>query len=919
MEPTQDQAPDVTAPTTSDGHTDTDHYTGVVVIHGLGDEQRNAILLDAVNALTYWFNHMAGLALRPAGSGRIWLSTQLGEESNPDDPASRATIELEAPATSQEIPSRPLRLRFREVWWAQSFGTQSFGTTIRWARVQFSEQMSHILVPVNWVRGRHRGTSNATTGSTVHTANDRPDHGAPSGVRRMRPLLRAALAVYTVIQYAWKIVQWLVLTPFVALVLLLMAVLRVLSFIGIIRSALAATFSALSGYVMLHWIASTEVYMRDYARAATIRERFEREYYAFLGDDRCDRIVVIAHSMGTVIAYEGLTLPPPQPNAQNHDKPITFICLAQALRRVWLLPGIDVRRLRGTLPAHVRWVNFWARYDPIPAGPLSARSLPRLEPSPDHTALDADADLCASLERCQNKPVVNTDSSFTDHITYWSNFEQVVGPIAHELVAGHPAMERYVASRLATRDTVLLRRWDVAWRYSLGLAGGLVAAVGVLVWLILRPGIAESVAGLVRLVNWSGLVVSLCPICKPITSLPPSHLPSTVQDFSHYFALGYVLTRFDTLAVLIAAALVLAAGTLGMQIVGRAVAKPSPVKVQRVAAASPGGSRRVFVLSALTLLLALATSLVFTAFVGKQITIGPNSAGAAILAFLLLLSLAELAAGVAFWIAAFEMVANRQWTWIAWMFLALLLLYTDDAFYRSALFAVAIAGCVIILFRLLRTHQPGWYWAVGVQMIIIVYLGFGTLGADIGVTGPTAPGTGTYVDLVLPAFVYGLWSFALERGFFRAHARGAGRAILALAAIFLALVYALALSRLGATLVIFPGHSLSLTPSHHLSRTAAPLGTLFLADPRAIAAALIAVLALAFSLGDAARHRRWGWLMAMLLGVGALGAWFILLRMLVGVGPVLPDDALAFSLVPLTAALIYAVWAGARVSKPAET
>ncbi len=63
---------------------DADHYTGVVLIHGIGDEKRNETLQEAVN--------------------------------NPDAQASRATIELEPPAAlAQEYGAlAPLRLEFCE-------------------------------------------------------------------------------------------------------------------------------------------------------------------------------------------------------------------------------------------------------------------------------------------------------------------------------------------------------------------------------------------------------------------------------------------------------------------------------------------------------------------------------------------------------------------------------------------------------------------------------------------------------------------------------------------------------------------------------------------------------------------------------------------------------------------------------------
>jgi hypothetical protein len=47
------------------------HYTGVVVIHGIGNQKRNSTLLEALNARAYWYDHHAGLDLQPEGPGRV--------------------------------------------------------------------------------------------------------------------------------------------------------------------------------------------------------------------------------------------------------------------------------------------------------------------------------------------------------------------------------------------------------------------------------------------------------------------------------------------------------------------------------------------------------------------------------------------------------------------------------------------------------------------------------------------------------------------------------------------------------------------------------------------------------------------------------------------------------------------------------
>src|SRR5262245_30167068 len=140
------------------GGKQTDHYTGVVVIHGIGNEKRNATLEEAANALTYWFNQVAGLSLRPDGPGRVWLTTKVTDDENPDAPASRAFLDLEAPAADRDGRSERdadsrLRLELREVWWAQAFGLPSVRSALRWTRLQFREEAAGFLLPF----GPHAG------------------------------------------------------------------------------------------------------------------------------------------------------------------------------------------------------------------------------------------------------------------------------------------------------------------------------------------------------------------------------------------------------------------------------------------------------------------------------------------------------------------------------------------------------------------------------------------------------------------------------------------------------------------------------------------------------------------------------------------------------------------------------------------
>jgi hypothetical protein len=374
---------------------------------------------------------VAGLALRPEGAGRIWLTPQLSDDPNPDAPAARATLELVAPRrtglpTGEGLSDEDVvRLEWREVWWAQSFGLPNIGAAIRWARVQAREQAAHLLLPISW---RKQPVEN---GAQMASARTSP----PRRLSRLeRLMLRSALAIYALLQYIWKLVQWLILTPAILLLLVVMGVVRLLSLVPFLQSSVVASLSSLLNFIMLHWVAAMQVYLLDYTRSSAMRWRFERELAFFRDDPACDRIVVVAHSWGTVIAYEGLTTvlggaaqDAGTPTGEQEreakdkvrtaqDKPVTFLCLAQALRRAWLLDEVDPARLRRVLPAHVRWRHFWARYDPVTAGPLSPRSLPPLRQRwSDATRPEPSPQIRTSLARCENIPVVNTDGTLTDH------------------------------------------------------------------------------------------------------------------------------------------------------------------------------------------------------------------------------------------------------------------------------------------------------------------------------------------------------------------------------------------------------------------------------------------------------------------------------------------------------------------------
>lgn len=153
---------------------------------------------------------------------------------------------------------------------------------------------------------------------------------------------------------------------------------------------------------------------------------------------RCDRLVVVAHSQGTVVAHAALTgdhrpwrleafctggsaltifdapriaaVKVPEddehffPEQRTGDRLLRENLRAQAY---WTAAARHFRTLHPT----ARWLNFWSGCDPVSTGPLSVRTIPGIE----------------------EFQVQNTGSFLRDHTAYPNNYPQFVAPLA-ELV-----------------------------------------------------------------------------------------------------------------------------------------------------------------------------------------------------------------------------------------------------------------------------------------------------------------------------------------------------------------------------------------------------------------------------------------------------------------------------------------------------
>ena len=247
-------------------------------------------------------------------------------------------------------------------------------------------------------------------------------------------------------------------------------------------------------------------FMWDDIQAVHIRGSVAAAIHFLVEKRQCERIAVIAHSQGTVVAYDALCSSAVLPEDLARVK--TFVTFGSALNNAWDKRLVPARtcRLREPLPEGIRWINMWAAYDPVAGGDL--RTPPHIRP-PDE-----------QLE------VTNWMNVILDHGGYFTNREEFWSRIAQELESpGARTNSRFFPEsgeqgwRDRRRDRVLTL---VTWRVvaMLAFAVGVVARIraadrlradgeAVWAWLMTLPILGGAVTFIDQHAAWLALAERL--------------------------------------------------------------------------------------------------------------------------------------------------------------------------------------------------------------------------------------------------------------------------------------------------------------------------------------------------------------------------------------------------------------------------
>lgn len=260
----------------------------MLFVHGMGEQGRGDTVTEMGDALTEWLRRW--IDARGAGF-RIRAATLREDGGASTEPSARVAVVL----TDEEGVAQEWLLA--ESWWAGAFRPATFRELVVWA------------VSVGpWLI--------ASQGSGIHRrvwgAEVRPED------RWWKWPLRAVSTVVVILLAALVAA---VVTP-LAIVLLLVSTIPIPVVSGVARG-LAQNLAGSFGDLL--------VLVRSPVRFAAMAERV-RDDIARL-DRQCDRVMVVAHSQGSAVAWQGIKRAAQQPEPER-PRVSLFVTFGQAMRKL---------------------------------------------------------------------------------------------------------------------------------------------------------------------------------------------------------------------------------------------------------------------------------------------------------------------------------------------------------------------------------------------------------------------------------------------------------------------------------------------------------------------------------------------------------------------------------------------------------
>ena len=467
---------------------------GVVFVHGIGTQPPRETLLNWANPIV----EMLAEWRREHDEGTVDPSHTIGEDpveaagiERADGWDERAWVRIAIPGTDAEHP--PTRWLLTEAYWAGRVRAPAFAQAIRYLQGHIGAIIAGITAGYGFREPLRERRIN-------RIIREEPQPWDERVTRQIAELQSASGARWRWIDALDRIWQAqlvrsllsVVATSASVLALAVYAPFRAIPIKAIRERAEMASLDA----QLVSAFGDLPVLLDDPVQAAIVRERLA-DAIRWVRDRGCEDVVLIAHSGGAIVSYSTLL-----DDAFRDLHVSKLITLGQGLSLGWRLEqttgpfvaGNPIRGDLGTARPSLRWVDFWASYDPAPAGPLV-----EVDNCPLIAVETVDDALPDSPIQIESRPVTNLMHMGADHDGYWRNDEGFLVPLIRHIddPRGDGGGSRFYRSRLDRAVRIERRRKRVGlllgWRWVSFLTG--LAAVVVALIPAVTPGSSLATSG----------------------------------------------------------------------------------------------------------------------------------------------------------------------------------------------------------------------------------------------------------------------------------------------------------------------------------------------------------------------------------------------------------------------------------------
>ena len=476
---------------------------GVIFVHGIGNQPPRETLLNWANSiievLTTWRREHdeQPTTATPFGEDPV---RQAGVETG-DDQDERVWVRIAIPQTDPSHPAATWLLT--EAYWAGQVRAPAFGQALRYLQ-------GHIGAIIRGIASGYGLREEARARRLAAIIAEQPEPWDDRTRSEIAELRASASPRWRWIDWLDRIWQYepvrrlLSATATLASVvaLAIYAPLRAVPIKAIRDRAELASLDA----QLVSAFGDLPVLLDDPVQSAIIRSRLA-DAIRWVRGRGCEEVVLIAHSGGAIVSYATLL------DEAYRDLPVAkLVTLGQGLALGWRLehatgPFVVGNPIRGDLGAtrpDLRWVDFWASYDPAPAGRLTP-----VDGCPLVSVETVEPGRPASPIQVESRPVTNYMHMGLDHDGYWRNDEGFLVPLIRHLddPTGDGSGSRFYPSRLGRAVRIERRRRRVGlllgWRWA-SFAAGVLALVAALLPGI-TPGVSLATAGDGVATAWSNI------------------------------------------------------------------------------------------------------------------------------------------------------------------------------------------------------------------------------------------------------------------------------------------------------------------------------------------------------------------------------------------------------------------------------